>query len=79
MSPAMQDFLQASLISNRFTKEVDSIRREHDAAIQVIGQGNTSISVDELEKTLVEGVDEKELEFKEVVAKMIPIQWIYQS
>jgi hypothetical protein len=73
MSPGMQDFLQESLVQNRFTEEIDNVKWPIKKKVVVLGRFDTVTTLEDTESKLAINEDEETLQFKEIETKLVPI------
>ena len=55
MSPGMQDFLQESLVQNRFTEEIDNVKWPTKKKVVVLGRFDTVTTLEDTEANLAIG------------------------
>jgi hypothetical protein len=63
MTPAMEEFLGECLLSNKFTRELDSVKATPIEDIVVLNRQNSAINSDRIETELDDGAHEDHKEF----------------
>ena len=75
----MIEFLQNAFVKNRLTIECNNIKWPTSAELGVLGNPDSIVQTDEVEKRMIDGKKEEDLQFKEIETSLLPIDWIYKS
>ena len=79
MSPNMIEFLQNAFVKNRLTMECNNIKWPASAELGVLGNPDSIVQTEEVEKRMIDGKKEDDLQFTEIETSLLPIDWIYKS
>ena len=80
MSPATVQFFENAFNETRFTKSIKNLDWKLNTSMKVVGQVSQVITEKSANETLNSGTKGKQnVQNRQVVAKMLPIEWVFAS